>query len=92
MNLNERRQYRERYPRVASELSNGEKPTPSRDIYSFGCMYCVTMTEVKEVLGSQEKELLELGKQMSHFRAQTRPQIAMALKELACLSRTQTVD
>ena len=73
---------------IAPELSNGEKPTPSSDIYSFGYMYCVTMKEMKEVLGNREKELLELGKQMSHFRPQNRPQIATPLKELASLSTT----
>ena len=36
MNFSERRQYRERFPHVAPEVSDGKKPTQSSDIYSFG--------------------------------------------------------
>lgn len=68
MTVNERRQYREKYPRVAPELSNGDKPTTGSDIYSFGHKYCLIMR--KMILGDQDKELLELGKLLSHFRPQ----------------------
>ena len=83
MTPSERRLYRENYPHVAPEICNGDKPTAASDIYSFGYMYCMTMRKMKGVLGDQAKELLELGKSMSHFRPHKRPQITDALKELA---------
>ena len=86
MNFNERRLYREKFPHVAPEVSNGDKPTELSDVYSFGHMYCLTMKEMKDLLGINSKELLELGKQMSHFRPQKRPKIDVALKELARLN------
>ena len=86
MNFNERRLYRERFPHVAPEVSDGKKPSQSSDIYSFGHMYCLTMKAMKDVLGTQEKQLLELGKQISHFRPHKRPNIAMVLEKLAIFS------
>lgn len=71
MTVNERRQYREKYPHVVPELSNGDKPSTGSDI--FGQMYCLTMRKMKEILGDQDKELLELEKLLSHFRPQKRP-------------------
>ena len=91
MNFSERRQYRERFPHVAPEVSEGKKPTQSSDLYSFGHLYCLTMRAMKGVLGIQEKQLLELGKQMSHFRPQNRPNIAFALEKLANLSSSFVV-
>lgn len=85
MNFSERRQYRERFPHVVPEVSDGKKPTQSSDIYSFGHMYCRTMKAMKDVLGTQEKQLLELGQQMSNFRPQSRLNIAVALEKLANL-------
>lgn len=83
MSPNERTQYMERYPHVAPELSMGVRPSTSSDMYSFGHMFCLTMKEMKELLGDQGKKLLELGKQMSHFRPNKRPTIAVAVAELA---------
>ena len=51
-----------------------------------GDMYCWTMKAMKDVLGTQEKQLLELGQQMSNFRPQSRLNIAVALEKLANLS------
>ena len=90
MTVNERRQYREKYPHVVPELSNDDKPTTGSDIYSFGHMCCLTMRKMKQILGDQDKELLELGKLLSHFRPQKRPHITVALKELSRLNTALT--
>ena len=86
MNVSERRQYREKFPHVSPEVSDGKQPSQSSDIYSFGHMYCLTMKAMKAALGIQERQLLDLGKQMAHFRPQNRPNIAVALEKLANLS------
>ena len=87
MSSSETNKYRETYPHVAPELCNGDKPTTASDIYSFGHMYCLTMKEMKAFLGEQEKDLLELGKKLSHYRPQRRPEIMVALQELAHLGK-----
>ena len=85
MNFSVRRQYREKFPHVPPEVSDGKKLTQSSDIYSFGHMYCLTMKAMKAALGIQERQLLDLGKQMAHFRPQNRANIAVALEKLANL-------
>lgn len=46
-------------------------------------MYCLTMKAMKDVLGTQEKQLLESGKQISHFRPHNRPNMALVLERLS---------
>ena len=61
-----------------------KNPSQSSDNYSFGHMFCLTMKAMKDVLGTQEKQLLELGKQISHFRLHNRPTLlCMVLEKLA---------
>lgn len=77
MTTSERRLYRENYPHVAPEISNGDKPTAASDIYSFGYMYCMTMKKMKGYWETKPRNFLSLVDQCHIFDHKIDPRSQM---------------